>query len=911
MPRNQFIQAAASTAIDQESDVSAEEGFEDHVRETEAYEARRREELIAMNPGLYDQEDVGATQPEEEVLEERILDEVNDSDPDEDDMHRNARKTASMNLAIMNKYAQIQKTVQEHSFVHMCKKWARFQTPQDLASVATIDRFTDALVKKMNDFVGQINFSAQDTKIAVRYLKQNNSFGFYFKTVEGFKTMLSHIKITVYNEADLHAVENYDRHRTRVMYAGRRVNLNPILKKQTTRATTNEEDQTVSKVQLRLEEVSIALIWLRHKNHAIFNQMVCNPRPMNFKGRALPTDLNTWAGFAPGFTRDEVKSFTEWDLMMPLFNHLNYSMVETESQFVDMLSRTCLFLQQPYLKQGVCICIGGPEGTFKTAFFNDLLGRIIGANHYTHVQSMKEVTGEFNSLLADKILVLIDESLELSKEEQSVLKNLITGNTQRCSAKYQDVTYRESFLHLVILSNWFMSLVNTGRQGRRFICHYMDHAPLMQHPYYQAKFKGDNKKYFTWLLASMLDNDCRGLKTFANFLYNCPLGNFDHRNTEPTTLLMLQKLRSCTLVEQFWCDCLINVTNDSNGIWAPKSSAEELYRFFLRWKGTKTVKDQSTLEATAKKQKLKKNDMSFGEFWNMLNILLPIDTKGVTVDVIQSGGGCCITALTFNNGPNDRNSFYSGWWKCCEAMERAMPGFKTLLYVAEEDNPNNNNRPAIPACKKSFPQIKAERLAKITEEELLVNWCPETFNGEPLRYMLSGPGRFRIYGEDEWKPEDLEDTNLSHSQVRAYGIGELNTTISEDIEKAKEVVKRRKKETKREQKRQRAAEEAEERRRIQQVTQNAVQSTLNFGLPNIIVGNNVVVHGTIQNNDTYQQLSNLRCTNCNSGYVSLRALAGSASVLTGKLPITCVSCGTSGSLSPYEHQLLVNANRRM
>lgn len=51
-----------------------------------------------------------------------------------------------------------------------------------------------------------------------------------------------------------------------------------------------------------------------------------------------------------------------------------------------------LQIQEPHIKQGVSMCTAGKEGSGKSVVLVEFLGRIIGKNHFIHIQNIKDLT---------------------------------------------------------------------------------------------------------------------------------------------------------------------------------------------------------------------------------------------------------------------------------------------------------------------------------------------------------------------------------------------------------------------------------------------------------------------------------------------------------------------------------------
>lgn len=70
-------------------------------------------------------------------------------------------------------------------------------------------------------------------------------------------------------------------------------------------------------------------------------------------------------------------------------NHFLYAWCDDMNQFVNFLNRIATIIQRPWIKQGVCMAVEGPEGHGKSFFCDQVIGKIIGYNHYASIQDIQ------------------------------------------------------------------------------------------------------------------------------------------------------------------------------------------------------------------------------------------------------------------------------------------------------------------------------------------------------------------------------------------------------------------------------------------------------------------------------------------------------------------------------------------
>ena len=324
--------------------------------------------------------------------------------------------------------------------------------------------------------------------------------------------------------------------------------------------------------QLKMVYMPLDQLWLEHPRCSAKERITYNPCPSYMDKAAMEHELNIFPGFR--YSRDKVLEFRDFRLIVPLLMHIRFTWCDSDNEFNQVIGQFALLFQEPWLKQGVAICLNGPEESGKSFVFVNVIGFLLGPN-FMHIQNMEEIAGNFNSVMRNKLLVFVDESLFAGNEGQNnIVKNLITGDTQRVREMYKDTVYKESFLNLGFASNndWFIS---AGTGARRYFILRSDCAELIN--YYKASHAEitDKLKYFSWLRKLLTDNDNAALKTFQNFLQNLPMDNFDPCNFPVFKALIDQKIQSFKPLERFWFDCLYNATQYSRKVLTPDGKGKQ------------------------------------------------------------------------------------------------------------------------------------------------------------------------------------------------------------------------------------------------------------------------------------------------------------------------------------------------
>lgn len=225
---------------------------------------------------------------------------------------------------------------------------------------------------------------------------------------------------------------------------------------------------------IRLEPV--AKIWSEWEQRRTYEGVTFDPRP-----NPDPNKFNLFKGF----------SFTprkgNWN---KLKNHIFEVMCHNnEEHYMWIMTWLAQIVQFPWEKKGSAIVVRGLKGVGKSivfTFFKDLMG-----NYGMSSANASHITGQFNWHFRDKLFMIAEEGLFAGNaREDSILKELITGNSLLMEPKGIDAFQMENYIRIAIISNeeW---VVNASSDERRyFVVEASD------------KYK-DNLKYFKDIVDQM------------------------------------------------------------------------------------------------------------------------------------------------------------------------------------------------------------------------------------------------------------------------------------------------------------------------------------------------------------------------------------------------------------------------
>ena len=116
-------------------------------------------------------------------------------------------------------------------------------------------------------------------------------------------------------------------------------------------------------------------------------------------------------------------------------------------------------IQRPAIKPGVMLILGGSEGTGKSLLCL-LLCLLVGYDRSSDTK-IKNICGDFNSLMEDKILVVVNElSNNMTAAEVSTFKSMITDKRLSINTKHIQQYDTDSYIRFICTTNdgaWFPS----------------------------------------------------------------------------------------------------------------------------------------------------------------------------------------------------------------------------------------------------------------------------------------------------------------------------------------------------------------------------------------------------------------------------------------------------------------------
>lgn len=203
---------------------------------------------------------------------------------------------------------------------------------------------------------------------------------------------------------------------------------------------------------------------------------------------------------------------------------------ETYQYFIGWLAH---LFQRPEEKPSVAIVMKSIEGTGKGTMVRPLL-EILGM-YAIQVNGSGQIAGRFNSTIANKLFVFVDEADLTDGRTAERLKAIISEETVNLERKGKDPEIMPNYARFIFASNRDR-VINAGLRERRYL--------VLEPDIIYAQ----NKGYFDRLHQWINDN---GAQKLLAWLLSYDLTNFDPRRAPVTTALVEEKLASMPPVYQF------------------------------------------------------------------------------------------------------------------------------------------------------------------------------------------------------------------------------------------------------------------------------------------------------------------------------------------------------------------------
>ncbi len=322
----------------------------------------------------------------------------------------------------------------------------------------------------------------------------------------------------------------------------------------------NRPDLTFSSVQdfknrfgnSYIGEKTLGNFWLKHPKRRQYERVVFAPN------QDTPGCYNLWRGFA--YEPNPSGICTGY------LCHLHDNVAcGDEELYQYLLGWLADGVQHPDRRPGTAIVLRGGQGVGKGVFCSEY-GRLFGS-HFVHVNSHRQLIGNFNAHLKDASLVFADEALWAGdKSHEGTLKFLVTEEALPIEYKGKDVFFVKNFIHLMISSNhdW---VVPAGLDERRFLI--LDVADTHK----------QDRQYFGEIMRQMENG---GRAALLHFLIHYDISGMDLSRLPQTEALRETKIFTMNPVQKFWFDRLTRGSlTQASSEWESFIKCTQLYEEFV------------------------------------------------------------------------------------------------------------------------------------------------------------------------------------------------------------------------------------------------------------------------------------------------------------------------------------------
>ena len=156
----------------------------------------------------------------------------------------------------------------------------------------------------------------------------------------------------------------------------------------------------------------------------------------------------------------------------PLVHHLRDVLCDSDITSYSIIETWLAeMLFSPASKYPICPILSGPMGIGKNMFFDFLTKYVFGQETTASIMHMDQCTGKFNTILKNKILLVInEEDMNKSDRNVQVMKTLCTELYQCLEGKFKEVdTNVEVWARMAILTNNPDPYHDLSEKERRFV----------------------------------------------------------------------------------------------------------------------------------------------------------------------------------------------------------------------------------------------------------------------------------------------------------------------------------------------------------------------------------------------------------------------------------------------------------
>jgi Bifunctional DNA primase/polymerase, N-terminal/Family of unknown function (DUF5906)/Primase C terminal 2 (PriCT-2) len=285
-------------------------------------------------------------------------------------------------------------------------------------------------------------------------------------------------------------------------------------------------------------------VWMKSEGRRKIRQMILQPDlPPGFDPKT--TDFNMWQGF--GVEPQKPDKEHSWVLLQ---DHIEDNVASGNESYADYIYGWMAYcVQHPELKPEAALVLQGGEGAGKGTVLKSML-RLFG-RHGLHLHRQKQLTGDFNAHLKDKLFIFADEAYFAGdKSARGSMNALITEDEYFIEPKFVDGFSLPNLRKIAIASNepW---VIAANMDARRYAIFEVDEKRKQDLEYFKP-------------ISDELANG--GYEAMLYDLRHYDITKFDPRAIPQTAALLEQKKLNWDETTQWYFDRLVAAKDDTDWI---------------------------------------------------------------------------------------------------------------------------------------------------------------------------------------------------------------------------------------------------------------------------------------------------------------------------------------------------------
>lgn len=293
--------------------------------------------------------------------------------------------------------------------------------------------------------------------------------------------------------------------------------------------------------------------WLSSEQRRSYDDVVFYPGTIED-----PNVFNLWRGFAFEPKEGDCSLFLD---------HIRVNIcADNEENYNWLLDWMADAIQRPHRKNWTAVLMESKEEGTGKGFFAGHFGKLFG-RHYAAFNKPKQLLGQFNSHLEDKLIMFLDEGSLIEKNAYDYAKSLITEPTLNIEPKGRSMREVKSF-HRIIMASNDRHILRASIYDRRWMVLRVSPNSVNNLTYFKS-------------IEKQLENG--GYEALMHMLVNRQYDEDRVKTTVKTDALTYQKEQNLPEFLQWWRGCLLSGNINGGHDWPNFVLPRELYSDYIGW----------------------------------------------------------------------------------------------------------------------------------------------------------------------------------------------------------------------------------------------------------------------------------------------------------------------------------------